>query len=126
MSNEEFERKMEFIVGEQAKSVARLAHLEEIVTRLADATLNRIDDVDEKIAALIDSQIRHDRRFEEVDEKIAMLVDSQVRTEENLTRTEENVRRTEENVRKTDESLRNLMEVVDRYFREGRNGKSND
>ena len=41
--------------------------------------------------------------FNEVNAKINALADSQIRTEENL---------------------RNLVAVVDRYFSEGRNGKS--
>jgi flagellar basal body rod protein FlgG len=48
--------------------------------------------------------------FKDVNAKIDALVDAQMRTEESL--------------RKTDETVRNLSAVVDRYFKEGRNGKS--
>lgn len=88
MSNEEFERKMTFIVEQQAQFAADIQQLqatqaqtENVVGRLANATLAGFNDVNGKIEALVDSQIR------------------------------------------TDESLRNLIAVVDRYFREGRNGK---
>jgi septal ring factor EnvC (AmiA/AmiB activator) len=101
---------MEFIVGEQARSAARLGQLEDIVVRFAPATRDRFE--------------ANDQRADELDAKIAALVDAQMRTEENVRKTEENVRKTEENVRKTDESLRNLMAVVDRYFNGGRNGNS--
>ena len=95
MSNEEFERKMEFILEQQAQFASDIGALQGIVTKLAQATLNRFEATD--------------KRIDDVDERIAALVDSQIRTEEN--------------VKKTDEALRNLIAVVDRYFNEGRNDK---
>lgn len=94
MSNEEFEKKVEFIVEQQAQFVSKIGQLEDIVARLAKATLDRFE--------------ASDNRVDEIDERIAALINSQIRTEEN--------------VKKTDEHLRNLIAVVDRYFREGRNG----
>ena len=96
MSNEEFEKKAEFIVEQQAQFAAKIGQLEDIVTRLAKATLDRFEATD--------------KRVDDIDERISALVDSQMQTEEN--------------VKKTDENLRNLIAVVDRYFSEGRNGKS--
>ena len=95
MNNEEFERKMAFIVEQQAhfaSDIQRLqesqtrtdqvvAQMGEIVTRLANVTLDGFNDVNAKINALVDSQIR------------------------------------------TDENVRNLVAVIDRYFTDGRNGK---
>src|SRR5882724_4604693 len=102
MNNEEFERKMTFIVDQQAQFAADIqqmrefqAQTENVVGRLAHATLEGFKGVDAKINALVDAQIR--------------LNASQAHTDENLAR--------------TDENLRNLIAVVDRYFREGRNGK---
>jgi hypothetical protein len=67
--------------------------------------------------------------FTEVNAKINALVDAQIRTEENLMRIEEHLMRTEEhlmrtdkNVAGTDESLKNLIAVFNRYL-SGRNGK---
>jgi hypothetical protein len=101
MSNEELERRMAFIVEQQAQFASDIQQLQEsqartnqtvaqtgeIVARLANATLEGFKDVNAKIDALLDSQIR-----------------------------------TDENLSRTDENLRNLIAVVDRYFREGRNG----
>ena len=95
MSNEELERRMAFIVEQQAQFASDIQQLREaqtqtdqvvaqtgeIVARLANVTLEGFKDVNAKINALVDSQIR------------------------------------------TDENLRNLVAVVDRYFSEGRNGK---
>ena len=95
MSNEELERRMAFIVEQQAQFASDIQQLREsqtqtdqvvaqtgeIVARLANVTLEGFKDVNAKINALVDSQIR------------------------------------------TDENLRNLVGVVDRYFSEGRNGE---
>ena len=94
MSNEDFEKKAEFIIEQQAQFASQIGQLEDLVTRLAKATIDRF-------------QIS-DKRVDEMDERIAALINSQIHTEEN--------------VKKTDEHLRNLIAVVDRYLTEGRNG----
>jgi len=95
MKNEDLERKMSFIVEQQAQFASDIQQLREaqeftsqtvaqtgeIVARLANVTLEGFRNVNVKIDALLDSQIR------------------------------------------TDDNLRNLIAVVDRYFSEGRNGK---
>jgi hypothetical protein len=67
MSNEEFERKMAFIIEQQAQFAADIqqvqatqAQTENVVGRLANATLAGFNDVNLKIDALVDSQIRTD------------------------------------------------------------------
>jgi flagellar basal body rod protein FlgG len=102
MSDEEIEKRMEFILEQQAQFAAniqahdeRFAQLETIVNRLAAVTLEGFKDVNAKINALVDSHIR--------------LTEAQARTEANQAR--------------TDEALRNLIAVVDRYFSERRNGE---
>jgi hypothetical protein len=103
MNNEEIERRMAFIVEQQAQFATDIqqmrevqeqfqetqAQTENVVGRLAHATLEGFKDVNAKIDSLVDSQIR--------------LTEAQFHTDENL---------------------RNLIAVVDRYFREGRNGTS--
>jgi hypothetical protein len=87
---------MAFIVEQQAQFASDIQRLEEsqartdqvvaqtgeIVARLANVTHVGFNDVNAKINALVDSQMR------------------------------------------TDENVRNLIAVVDRYFREGRNGNT--
>jgi hypothetical protein len=115
MTNEEFEKRMEFILEQQSQFSADMQQLGEaqgqtleIVARLANGTLEGFKDVNAKIDALVDSQIRTDEKFNaladsqmQTDEKINLLVDSQMRT---------------------GEDLRNLIAVVDRHLSEGRNG----
>lgn len=95
MNNEEFERKMSFIVEQQAQFAADIqqmrelqAETENVVGRLAYATLEGFKEVNTKIDSLVDSQIR--------------LTEAQSHTDQNL---------------------KTLIAVVDRYFTEGRNGK---
>ena len=70
MSNEEFERKMAFIIEQQAQFSADIQQLqatqtqtENVVGRLANATLAGFNDVNAKINALVDSQIRTDENL---------------------------------------------------------------
>ena len=119
--NEEFEKKAEFILEQQAQFAADIQQLREaqaqtdrivaqtgeivahtgelvaqtgeIVTRLAKGTLEGFKDVNTKINALVDSQIR-------TDEKMKALADSQMQTAEDL---------------------KSLIAVVGRYFSNGRN-----
>jgi hypothetical protein len=67
MNNEEFERKVAFIVEQQAQFAADIQQLqavqaqtEDVVGRLANVTLVGFNDVNAKIEALVDSQIRTD------------------------------------------------------------------
>ena len=90
MANENIERQMEFILQQQAQGAARIGQIEDIIVRFAQATRDRfeatdqrVDDVDVKIAALVDLQIRAEERSKKLDEKMAELVKSQTRTEEN-------------------------------------------
>jgi succinyl-CoA synthetase alpha subunit len=115
MNNEEMERKMNFIVEQQAQFASDIQQLQEsqartdqVVSHTADAvaqsakTVAQMGDVVTRLA-----NVTH-VGFTEVNAKINALVDAQIRTEENLAR--------------TDENLRNFIAVVDRRFSEGRNG----
>ncbi len=102
MSNEDFERKMAFIVEQQAQFASGIQQLREVQTQL-QATQVQTEQV---VARLANVTLEG---FKDVNAKIKALVDAQIRSDENLSR--------------TDESLRNLIAVVDRYFREGRNGR---
>ena len=96
MSNDEFEKKAQFILEQQAQFAAKIGQLEDIVVRLAQGTLDRFQATD--------------KRVDDVEERMSALVDSQIHTEEI--------------VKETAENIKNLTAVVDRYFSEGRNGKS--
>lgn len=82
MTNEEWDEKAEFILNQRAQFSADIERLKEIVTRLATATLSRFEEVEAKTA----------EKFGDVDAKIAALVDSQIRTEEIAKENTENIR----------------------------------
>jgi hypothetical protein len=60
--------------------------------------------------------------FTDVNAKIDALVDAQIRSEERLTRNEEKSVRTDEKIARAEESIQRLSDTVDRYIRERRNG----
>ena len=89
MTDEEINKKFDVVADHLASltiNVERLAEAQvqtdQLLNRLAAATLEGFRDVNAKINALVDAQMR------------------------------------------TEENLKNLTAVVDRYFSEGRNGKS--
>ena len=100
MNNEEFDRKLAFIVEQQAQFASDIQQLQESQAQTA-ATVGEIGEVVTRLA-----NVTH-TGFTEINAKINALVDAQIRTEESLYR--------------TDENLRNFITVVDRRFSEGRN-----
>ena len=135
MADEEFERYKNFILEQQAQSVVKIAQIEAAQARfaedlsrltdnvgqlaantrlLAEGTLARFNDVDERISALVDAQIKTEENVNKTDENVKQL-------EEQIRETSENVKQTSENVKKTEEALRKFIARLDRYT-EGRNG----
>jgi ABC-type transporter Mla subunit MlaD len=94
MTNEEMQKAIEFIVGQQAQFSTDIQKLQE-----SQAETNQL--LNKLVAVTV-------KGFEETNTKINALIDAQIRTDEHLNR--------------TDEAVRNLTAVVDRYFRE-RNGR---
>ena len=100
MNNAEFDRKMAFIVEQQAQFASDIQQLQESQAQTAE-TVGQIGDVVTRLA-----NVTH-AGFTEITIKINSLVDAQIRTEENLVRTDSNVAR-------TNESLKNLIAIVER------------
>jgi len=129
MHNEEFDRKMAFIVEQQAQFASDIQLLQESQAQLQQSQAQfqksqaRTDQVVAQTAEVVGqmgevvtrlANVTH-AGFTEVNAKINALVDAQIRTEEHLIRTDKNVAG-------TDESLKTLIAVVDRYL-SGKNGK---
>src|SRR6476659_8290930 len=123
MHNEEFDRKMAFIVEQQAQFASDIQLLQESQAQLQESQAQfqesqaRTDQVVAQTAEVVGhmgevvtrlANVTH-AGFTEVNAKINALVDAQIRTEENLMRTDKNVAG-------TDESLKTLIAVVDRYL----------
>ena len=122
MNNEEFDRKMAFIVEQQAQFASDIQQLQESQAQLQESQAQlhesqaRTEQVVAQSAEVVGqmgevvtrlANVTH-AGFTDVNAKINALVDAQIRTEENLSR--------------TDENLRNFIAAVDRRFSEGRNG----
>ena len=130
MHNEEIERKMNFIVEQQAQFASDIQRLQESQARTEQVVAQTSATVAQTSAAVAQTaetvaqmgdvvtrlaNVTH-VGFTDLNVKINALVDAQIRTEEHLAHTDRNLDR-------TDENLKNLISVVDRHFREGRNGK---
>ena len=74
MTNEEFDKRMEFILSKQAQFASDVARIEDVVGRLANASLSRFEDVDKRIVALVDSQVRLTESQAQTDEKLRNLI----------------------------------------------------
>ena len=132
--DEQLERFKEFMVQQQAQSAERVAQMEDLLVRFAQATRERLaandqrtQELDEKFAALTDAQIRSEgmtaemkreakERDAEFDRKIAALVDAQMRTEEV-------VKKAGERIDKLGERIGNLTVVVERHVADGHGGR---
>jgi predicted negative regulator of RcsB-dependent stress response len=93
MSNEEMQKKMEFIIDQQAQLVVNQEKADERLTRLENIVVRFYEDTETKMGALIDAQVR-------TETKMAELAEAQLRT---------------------DERLNTLVAVVERVINEGRN-----
>ena len=142
MTNDEFEKTKQFILEQQAQFASDiqrsreaqtqtdlvlthvgevLAQTGEIVGRLAHVTHEGFTDVNAKINALVESQIR-------TDEKINALADSQAQTDEKINalvasqkQTDDKFRELADSQKQTSEDLKKLIANANRYFSEGRN-----
>lgn len=96
MTDEERQRQMDFILEQRAQFLADIQRLQESHAE-ADKRMTRLEQV--VANSYVDSRDRYNA-----------LVDAQVKSEEKIA--------------KLAEAQANLTAVVDRYFSEGRNGKS--
>lgn len=86
MGTENVEKLMEFMLDQQSRFASKigqlediLGQLEDIVVRLAKGTLDRFEATDGRVG--------------NIDERISALVDSQMRTEENVKKTDDALRK---------------------------------
>jgi len=127
MTNEEWDRKVEFLLTQQAKFDAGMQELKIAqaiseqkiarVTEKAEQALDAVSQLTNLTTQLIDTMTRGFRsafdRMKRMDEKIDALVNSQIRTDERL-------RETDNRLRDTDKRLRDLTDLFKRYIRNGR------
>ena len=106
MTGEEMERAMAFILEQQAQITSNMAQLTERVNRMGE----KVDRNAESVTALL---------------AIAEIQAAEIRDLTELTRAlSDRQREAEERGRQTDERLNALINTVERYISERRNGKS--
>jgi len=122
MNNEEFDRKMAYIVEQRAQFASDIQQLQEsqaqteqVVAHTAEIVA-QTGDVVTRLA-----NVTH-AGFTELNEKINALVDAQVRTDGQLARTDKQLARTDKQLARTGQSLQSLIAPIDRYLG-GKNGK---
>ena len=124
MSQEQLEKRMDFIIEQRAQFVSDMEQLREaqartelsllqtegVVARLAHATLEGFKDVNAKIDALVDSQIRTDEKFKETDEKFKETAERFKETAERFKQTDEQFKMLAISQSQTNEKLKQLAE----------------
>jgi uncharacterized phage infection (PIP) family protein YhgE len=140
MNNEEFERKMEFIVEQQARCAVHIESLSESHARLEEAqeelaeshrltekTLRETTEVvTQKIQETNDVVTRlayvTNEGFKDVNAKINALVDSQIALQNLHRQLDESQKETAQQLKRTVETFDKLADTVDRYIQRRRNG----
>jgi chromosome segregation ATPase len=150
MNNEDFERKMAFIVNQQAQFAVDIDKLretqakteetvnqlaaaqiqteaaqrktEEVLTRLAYVTNEGFKDVNRKIDALVNSQIALQDSHKSLQDSQKELQHSQIELQHSQIELQVSQKELQDSHRLTEESVRQLTMTVDRYFKNRQNG----
>jgi hypothetical protein len=113
MTGEEMERAIAFILEQQAQVTSNMAQLTERVDRLS-VKVDRNADSSTALLAIAEIQAAEIR---DLSESTRTLADRQRESEERQ-------RESDERGRQIDERLNTLINTVERYISEGRNGKA--
>lgn len=106
MTNEEMQSTIQFIVEQQAQFMVNLQHLQEQMVRVEGS----LEKLGESLEKLSESQEKFGESLESLHRLVGTVLEAQATTEVNLAR--------------TDERLNNLINVVERYISDHRNGHS--
>ena len=81
---DKIQKQMEFIVEQQAQFASDIGQLKDIVARLANSSLQRIENLENKVSALVDAQIKTEGSVSTLAEKMVELTDAQTHTDQRL------------------------------------------
>lgn len=84
MSNEDFQRRLEFIVEQQARLVVNQDKADERLTRLENIVANAYVDMRDRVNAVADAQLRSETNIATLAETQDKLAKAQLVTEEKL------------------------------------------
>ena len=126
MSNEEFERKMEFILNAQAQFSVDLQHLAEVQRRSEEKwarTEEKWARTEEGIRSLLSIAEIHEREIEALKEmQERQIAEANRRSAE----TDRKMSETDRKMSETDERLNALINMVEKYLADRRNGKDDE
>ncbi len=126
MTNEEFDRKVEFLLNQQAKLDADMQRLEAAQTFTAQALTRLVETVSSLSTIMLEGFKVLDNKIQNVAQSLHALTESHhALTESHHALTESHralTDQTAESQRLTDLALRNLAELMDRHLREGHHG----
>jgi ABC-type transporter Mla subunit MlaD len=120
MTGEEMERAIQFIFEQQSKLTATVDRLSENVDRLSV----KVDRVSENVDRSSENVDRLSEKFDRLSEKVDRTADSVVALLAIAEVHEREITALGERGRETDERLNALINTVERYISEGRDGKS--
>ncbi len=121
MTNEEWDRKIEFLLNQQAKFDAGMQELEEGLVQLTDMTGELINTMSAGFRSVFES-------MKQSSHKIDVLVNSQMYDDERIRESYKRMKDSEKRLAGTDKTLQNLTTKYERHIRKyhrGRNGVDN-
>lgn len=113
MTEEEMQKKMEFIIEQQAQFAVNMDVLRENVSLLAESQ--------KRTEVTVEHMARMQTHMNEV---VAELAEAQQRTDEKVVQLIESQARTDRKLAETDDRLNTLINVVERHISEGHNGRT--
>lgn len=116
MTNEEFQKAMEFIVNQQAQASGKIDALSEAQREAQETQKQAQKDAEERWR-------RSEERWTQTEEGIRALLSIAEIHEREIESLGQKIAAVSENGRATDERLNALIHVVERQISEGRNGK---
>jgi len=128
MENQETERKIEFIIEQQAQFASDMIELEKSQKQTSGLLRQTVEIVRDGFTILSEGQkelqegqkeLQKEFRLElkHVNDKIDVLVDAQMRTDEQLKQTDELLKRNTKEIAKTDKLVRRTVKAVSNLMR---------
>jgi prefoldin subunit 5 len=118
MTNEEMQNTVQFILEQQAQLTVNVDKLGERIDKLGET----VDMLATQVDKIAEAQIAHEKRTSRLEESFLILVQLAGNMDGRMDALTEAQSKTGEQLAETDKRLHALIETVDRYISDGRNG----